>query len=100
MRPFDRALERRESPMPTTDTLAERLSFMNWTAEVSTAVNQIDQVTQQNAAMVEESKAASRSLIQKTDHLVHLINRFRTGDDTAAPPRRPVRPGSLKMVAR
>jgi methyl-accepting chemotaxis protein len=72
--------------MPTTDTLAERLSFMNWTAEVSTAVNQIDQVTQQNAAMVEESKAASRSLIQKTDHLVHLINRFRTG--TTRPRRR------------
>lgn len=31
-------------------------------AEVNTAVNQMDQVTQQNAAMVEESNAASTSL--------------------------------------
>ena len=35
--------------------------------EVNTAVNQMDQVTQQNAAMVEESTAASRSLAQEAE---------------------------------
>ncbi|PSJ49019.1 methyl-accepting chemotaxis protein, partial [Pseudaminobacter soli (ex Li et al. 2025)] len=37
--------------------------------QVNTAVNQMDQVTQQNAAMVEESTAASHSLAQETDAL-------------------------------
>ncbi|WP_333897127.1 methyl-accepting chemotaxis protein, partial [Brevundimonas aurantiaca] len=38
-------------------------------AEVNTAVNQMDQVTQQNAAMVEQSTAASHSLAQEAQSL-------------------------------
>ncbi|EKN00101.1 methyl-accepting chemotaxis protein, partial [Acidocella sp. MX-AZ02] len=38
-------------------------------AEVNSAVNQMDQVTQQNAAMVEESTAASHSLAAEADEL-------------------------------
>jgi methyl-accepting chemotaxis protein len=34
----------------------------------------MDQVTQQNAAMVEETAAASRSLAQETDNLNRLVN--------------------------
>ena len=45
-------------------------------AEVNTAVNQMDQFTQQNAAMVEQSTAASHSLSQETDELVRLTSRF------------------------
>ncbi len=48
-------------------------------AEVNTAINQMDQVTQQNAAMVEESTAASHSLTQEAEELMHLISRFDTG---------------------
>jgi methyl-accepting chemotaxis protein len=47
--------------------------------EVNTAVNQMDQVTQQNAAMVEQSTAASHSLAQEAEQLATLIGRFRTG---------------------
>ncbi len=50
--------------------------------QVNTAVNQMDQVTQQNAAMVEESTAASHSLAQETEQLSRLIGQFRTGDAT------------------
>ncbi len=49
--------------------------------QVNTAVNQMDQVTQQNAAMVEESTAASRALAQETGELGRLIGGFRLGDD-------------------
>jgi methyl-accepting chemotaxis protein len=57
-------------------------------AEINAAVSQIDQVTQQNAAMVEESTAASQSLAQEADGLATLIGRFRVGDAAAAAPVR------------
>ncbi len=50
-------------------------------AQVNTAVNQMDQVTQQNAAMVEQSTAASRSLADDTAELERLTSRFKTGSD-------------------
>jgi methyl-accepting chemotaxis protein len=48
--------------------------------EVNTAINHMDQVTQQNAAMVEESTAASHSLAQDADQLSELMSRFCAGD--------------------
>jgi methyl-accepting chemotaxis protein len=48
-------------------------------SEVNTAINQMDQTTQQNAAMVEQSTAASHGLAQETEELVRLMGRFRTG---------------------
>ncbi|MVA18620.1 HAMP domain-containing protein [Agrobacterium vitis] len=45
-------------------------------AEVNTAVNQMDQVTQQNAAMVEQSTAASSSLASEAGRLRQLISQF------------------------
>ena len=56
--------------------------------QVNTAVNQMDQVTQQNAAMVEESTAASHSLSQEADVLAASVSRFRTGH-AAAPAAAP-----------
>ncbi|MFC3162426.1 HAMP domain-containing methyl-accepting chemotaxis protein [Ciceribacter thiooxidans] len=46
-------------------------------AEVNTAVNSMDQTTQQNAAMVEQSTAASSSLAMETAKLRELISQFR-----------------------
>jgi methyl-accepting chemotaxis protein len=46
-------------------------------AEVNSAVNQMDQVTQQNAAMVEESSAASNSLSDECTTLHRLVNQFK-----------------------
>ena len=59
-------------------------------AEVNTAVNQMDQVTQQNAAMVEESTAASASLSGEVNRLREIIGEFRVGSiDERVSPRRP-----------
>ena len=49
-------------------------------SQVNVAVNQMDQVTQQNAAMVEEANAASSSLATEAERLRHLIGRFQIGD--------------------
>jgi methyl-accepting chemotaxis protein len=50
-------------------------------AGVNSAVNQIDQVTQQNAAMVEESTAASHALAAEANELATLMGRFRVGPE-------------------
>jgi len=46
-------------------------------AEVNQAVNSLDQTTQQNAAMVEESNAASSELAQEAGKLRELISQFK-----------------------
>jgi methyl-accepting chemotaxis protein len=48
-------------------------------ALVTNAINQMDQMTQQNASMVEESMAASHSLSEGTEQLSGLIGQFRLG---------------------
>ncbi|WP_082531959.1 MULTISPECIES: methyl-accepting chemotaxis protein [unclassified Phenylobacterium] len=68
--------------------------------QVNTAVNQMDQVTQQNAAMVEESTAASHSLANEAVELARLIGQFKTGDHAAAAPPAPrQRPAPRLAVA-
>ncbi|MBB4065788.1 methyl-accepting chemotaxis protein [Gellertiella hungarica] len=52
---------------------------------INTAINTIDQNTQQNAAMVEQSSAASNSLAREADSLNQLVLRFRTGSEAPAP---------------
>jgi len=46
-------------------------------AEINTAVNHMDQTTQQNAAMVEQTTAANQALSQEADRLAELAGRFR-----------------------
>ncbi|MDX7952172.1 methyl-accepting chemotaxis protein [Lichenihabitans sp. Uapishka_5] len=59
--------------------------------QVNTAINQMDQVTQQNAAMVEQSTAASKSLAQETEELADLVGRFRVeGGSAGGMARRPI----------
>ncbi len=58
--------------------------------QVNTAVNQMDQVTQQNAAMVEQATAASHSLAGEAAELAKLVAQFQTGE--AAPAHAERRP--------
>ncbi len=53
--------------------------------QVNVAMNQMDQVTQQNAAMVEQSTAACHSLAEKAGHLEHLTARFKVDRQDARP---------------
>ncbi|XLP35317.1 methyl-accepting chemotaxis protein [Brevundimonas vesicularis] len=61
-------------------------------SQVNIAVNQMDQVTQQNAAMVEETTAAAVNLRHEAEGLARLVGRFQTGQ-FAAPDN--VRPASI-----
>ena len=52
-------------------------------SEINTAVNTMDQGTQQNAAMVEEQTAASHGLASEASALKELLAQFRLGDGSA-----------------
>jgi methyl-accepting chemotaxis protein len=59
--------------------------------QVNVAVLQMDRVTQQNAALVEEAAAAAGSMHEEAQRLTRAVSVFRTGQGReypAAPQRR------------
>ncbi|MES3020335.1 MAG: methyl-accepting chemotaxis protein [Pseudomonadota bacterium] len=60
--------------------------------EISGAIAQLDAVTQQNAALVEEAAAAAESMEQQANSLAHAVSVFRIHSNhvAAAPARAPV----------
>ena len=54
--------------------------------EVNVAINQMDQITQTVAAMVEESTAASHALRDEADQVANLIGRFDVGGNVVDMP--------------
>jgi methyl-accepting chemotaxis protein len=58
-------------------------------SEINTAVGNMDQGTQQNAAMVEETTAASHGLANDVQALNGLIGRFNVGNAISQPSRSP-----------
>lgn len=83
-------------------------------AQVNTAANQMDQVVQQNAAMVEQSTAAAHALKIEAGKLNALVGGFKTGEEPrtasgsrpqavaarAVPPRTPPRAAPARATAR
>lgn len=53
--------------------------------EINSAVNQMDQVTQQNAAMVEEATAVMHRLAGSAQKLSRMVGRFDVSDANASP---------------
>ena len=53
------------------------------TSSVGVAVHQMDNMTQQNAALVEQSAAAAESLSRQAAGLREAMARFRTSSDPA-----------------
>ncbi|MDO8293715.1 MAG: methyl-accepting chemotaxis protein, partial [Gallionella sp.] len=58
--------------------------------QVNKAITQLDEVTQQNAALVEQAAASSESMDEQASALTELMGFFRTGEQEQAPaPARP-----------
>jgi hypothetical protein len=68
---------------PGPETARPRVSPAARLTEINTAVNQMDQATQQNAAMVEQSTAAAATLASEAGHLRDLVNQFQLDDQHA-----------------
>ena len=66
--------------------------------EVSGAADQMDKVTQQNAAMVEQSTAAAQTLSKETEDLAETVSRFKTtaGANAGRASATPARPHAAK----
>ena len=69
-------------------------------AEVNKAISYMDQVTQQNAAMVEEATEANQALACEADGLSTLVGRFRTGEEKKRPGSAPARAPSRGPASR
>ncbi|WP_312946633.1 methyl-accepting chemotaxis protein [Agrobacterium sp.] len=69
--------------------------------EVNTAINQMDQVTQRNAAMVEETSASTHKLTEEAGNLMRLVSQFRVGEASPVAQSRPTlaRPGQNGATA-
>ncbi|MFC5479951.1 methyl-accepting chemotaxis protein [Massilia suwonensis] len=64
--------------------------------QINEAINQMDQVTQQNAALVEQAAAASGAMHEQADQLLQAVSVFKLADDAQQPAVR----GAAHAVAR
>jgi methyl-accepting chemotaxis protein len=71
-----------------TDVMAEIASSSREQAsgieQVNKAITMMDDVTQQNAALVEEASAAAQALTEQASNLTQLISRYRVGEASSA----------------
>ncbi len=65
-------------------------------SQISTAIGTMDQSTQQNAAMVEETSAAARNLTAEVSALADQAARFTI--EPSAPTRRPAKPATPTAI--
>jgi len=82
-----------------TDVMAEIASSSREQAsgieQVNKAITMMDDVTQQNAALVEEASAAAQALTEQAANLTQLIARYRVGETSAdEAPRSMLRPAA------
>jgi methyl-accepting chemotaxis protein len=71
--------------------------------QVNIAISRMDDVTQQNAALVEQASAAAQALSEQATNLSHLSARYRVDDDgSSAPPQmvQPAKPKAPPMAER
>jgi methyl-accepting chemotaxis protein len=88
-----------------TDVMAEIASSSREQAsgieQVNKAITMMDDVTQQNAALVEEASAAAQALTEQASNLTQLISRYRVGEGSAQEtPRAVARPAAAPAVDR
>lgn len=73
--------------------------------QINKAITEMDSVTQQNAALVEQSAASSGSLEQQSNGLVSIVERFQVGNaasvsaPTASAPLNPAKPKHVAKPA-
>ncbi len=99
----DQALQRIAQGIVSIDGLVDGIakSFSGQSAglaQVNIAIEQMDQVTQQNAAMVEEATAATHSLTGETDELVRLVSSFTLAGTRPRPSAAPIRTVQPRLV--
>lgn len=98
------ALDKIVSQVANVDTLVSGIAASaneqaTGLAEVNSAINEMDRVTQRNAAMVEESTAACHALTNESNQLMSLVRHFKIGDSIAASGGRDITPAASSSAA-
>jgi methyl-accepting chemotaxis protein len=84
---FEHIVDRVKLVADQVDEIAEKSQSQASSIEqVNEAVSGMDQMTQQNAAMVEQSTAAARSLLEQADLLSSMVGRFKIDSVKATGP--------------
>lgn len=65
--------------------------------QVNTAISEIDQTTQQNAAMAEQATAACQALVCESDQLMAMVGEFNIGRMQSQAPRRFAAAGRTRL---
>jgi methyl-accepting chemotaxis protein len=68
-------------------------------SQVHLAMSDIDRVTQENAALVEETTAAAESLSHEANHLKENMAFFKTGDEVQSNRSMPIARATAKPIA-
>lgn len=68
--------------------------------QVNNAVTNMDETTQQNAALVEEAAAAAESLVEQATNLMDSISRYQLRGQKQSVPKNTVKPLTSKPVTR
>jgi methyl-accepting chemotaxis protein len=71
----------------------------NGIEEVNLAITQMDEMTQQNAALVEQAAAAAESMQEQAQKLAHAVSIFKLDGDAHKVLRAPVRAPRVAMAA-
>ena len=64
--------------------------------QVNAAVTSMDEVTQQNAALVEEAAAAAESLVEQAESLIDVVSAFKLSGGNATSVDRRTRGSSMR----
>ncbi|MFN4277923.1 MAG: methyl-accepting chemotaxis protein [Ferrovibrio sp.] len=67
--------------------------------QINTAVGQMDEMTQRNGALVEETSASAQALSEQAAELANLVGFFKTGNNSAAAPAVSAAKPAAKVVA-
>lgn len=67
--------------------------------QVNAAVTNMDETTQQNAALVEEAAAAAESLVEQAGSLIDVVSVFKLSGDSAISARKPKSHSQVRLVS-
>jgi methyl-accepting chemotaxis protein len=67
--------------------------------QVNAAVTTMDEVTQQNAALVEEAAAAAESLVEQAGNLIEVVSAFKLSGETANSASEPNRRSAVHLLS-
>ncbi len=94
---YSRAAETLHLTQPAVSMQIKQLEQSAGLKEINRAMGQMDMVTQQNAAMVEQTTAASQNFAEEMEALAKLIKYFKVGAECES--QKPPKDRSLQAAA-